>query len=394
VTESRLEVADVFRQHGQEFLHRWGDVLSTQQRKAFRDIGACRTATLGTQVQQCDHCGHQQITYQSCRNRHCPKCHSRTRDEWLRDRAAEILPVPYYHVVFTLPHELAPLALQNPRVIYGILFRAVAESLLEMAADPKRLGARIGFLAVLHTWTQRLEHHPHVHCVVPAGGLSSDGQRWIAPRQKRFFLPVKPLSHLFRGKFLAFLEEAFAAHTLEFYGRIRELSHPVRFAEFVSALRDKDWVVYAKPPFGGPQHVLQYLARYTHRVAISNGRLLNLENSRVHFRWRDSQDRNQIKEMSLEAIEFIRRFLLHVLPGGFVKIRYFGFLSNRSRKKMVQHCRELLPPSSAEVFVMEPHLPLCPVCKVGHLLTIEWQREAATAVAAATHSQVPTWDSS
>jgi Putative transposase len=312
----------------------------------------------------------------------------------LRDRAAEVLPVPYCHVVFTLPHELAPLALQNPRVVYGILFRAVAESLLEMAADPKRLGARIGFLAVLHTWTQRLEHHPHVHCVVPAGGLSSDGQRWIAPRQKRFFLPVKPLSHLFRGKFLAFLEEAFAAHTLEFYGRIRELSHPVRFAEFVSALRDKDWVVYAKPPFGGPQQVLQYLARYTHRVAISNGRLLNLENGRVHFRWRDSQDRNQIKEMSLEAIEFIRRFLLHVLPGGFVKIRYFGFLSNRSRKKMVQHCRELLPPSSAEVLVMEPHLPRCPVCKVGHLLTIEWQREAATAVAAAAHSQVPTWDSS
>jgi hypothetical protein len=394
VTEHRLEVADVFRQHGQEFLNRWGDVLSTQQRKAFRDIGACRTAALGTQVQQCDHCGHQEIAYRSCRNRHCPKCHSRTRDEWLRDRAAEVLPVPYCHVVFTLPHELAPLALQNPRVVYGILFRAVAESLLEMTADPKRLGARIGFLAVLHTWTQRLEHHPHVHCVVPAGGLSSDGQRWIAPRQKRFFLPVKPLSHLFRGKFLAFLEEAFAAHTLEFYGRIRELSHPVRFAEFVSALRDKDWVVYAKPPFGGPQHVLQYLARYTHRVAISNGRLLNLENSRVHFRWRDSQDRNQIKEMSLQAIEFIRRFLLHVLPGGFVKIRYFGFLSNRSRKKMVQHCRELLPPSSAEVFVMEPHLPLCPVCKVGHLLTIEWQREAATAVAAATHSQVPTWDSS
>jgi hypothetical protein len=394
VTEHRLEVADVFRQHGQEFLHRWGDVLSTQQRKTFRDIGACRTAALGTQVQQCDHCGHQEIAYRSCRNRHCPKCHSRTRDEWLRDRASEVLPVSYCHVVFTLPHELAPLALQNPRVVYGILFRAVAEALIEMAADPKRLGARIGFLAVLHTWTQRLEHHPHVHCVVPAGGLSPDGQRWISPRKKRFFLPVKPLSHLFRGKFLAFLEEAFAARTLAFYGRIRELAHPARFAEFVSALRDKDWVVYAKPPFGGPQYVLQYLARYTHRVAISNGRLLNLENGQVHFRWRDSQDRNQIKEMSLEAIEFIRRFLLHVLPSGFVKIRHFGFLSNRSRKKMIQHCRELLPPSSAEVFLKEPHLPLCPVCKVGHLLTIEWQREAVTALAAAAHSQAPTWDSS
>jgi hypothetical protein len=392
VTEHRLEVADVFRQHGQEFLNRWRDVLSTQQRKAFRDIGACRTAALGTQVQQCDHCGHQEIAYRSCRNRHCPKCHSRTRDEWLRDRAAEVLPVPYCHVIFTLPHELAPLALQNPRVVYGILFRAVAESLLEMAADPKRLGARIGFLAVLHTWTQRLEHHPHVHCVVPAGGLSPDGQRWIAPRKKRFFLPVKPLGHLFRGKFLAFLEEAFAAHSLEFYGRIRELANPLRLAELVSALRDKDWVVYAKPPFGGPHQVLQYLARYTHRVAISNGRLLSLENGQVHFRWRDSQDHNQIKEMSLEAIEFIRRFLLHVLPSGFVKIRHFGFLSNRNRKKMAQHCRKLLPPSSAGVFVMEPRLPLCPLCKVGHLLVIDWGRAATTA--AAPHRQVPAWDSS
>jgi putative transposase/transposase-like zinc-binding protein len=389
VTESRLEVADVFRQHGQEFLHRWGDVLSTQQRKAFRDIGACRTATLGTQVQQCDHCGHQQIAYQSCRNRHCPKCHSRTRDEWLRDRAAEILPVPYCHVVFTLPHELAPLALQNPRVIYGILFRAVAESLLEMAADPKRLGARIGFLAVLHTWTQRLEHHPHVHCAVPAGGLSPDGEKWILPRKKKFFLPVKPLGHLFRGKFLAYLEEAFAANDLGFYGRLWELAHPVRFTEFVSSLRDREWVVYAKPPFGGPQKVLQYLARYTHRVAISNGRLLGLENGRVRFRWRDSQDHNQIKEMSLEAVEFIRRFLLHVLPSGFVKIRHFGFLSNRNRKKMVQHCRGLLPPSAAEAIVMEPHPPLCPICKVGHLHVIDTSRGPTTPAAATAYRQAP-----
>jgi len=277
--------------------------------------------------------------------------------------------------------------------VYGILFRAVAESLLEMAADPKRLGARIGFLAVLHTWTQRLEHHPHVHCVVPTGGFSPDGQRWIAPHKKNFFLPVKPLGHLFRGKFLAFLEEAFAAHSLAFYGRVRELAHPARFSELVSALVDKEWVVYAKPPFGGPQHVLQYLARYTHRVAISNGRLLRLENGQVHFRWRDSQDHNQMKEMSLEATEFIRRFLLHVLPSGFVKIRHFGFFSNRNRKKMIQHCRELLPPSAAEVFVTEPRLPLCPVCKVGHLLVTDWPREATTA-AAAPHHHVPTYDSS
>ena len=379
MNEPRLEVADVFRQHGQEFLDRWGDVLSPQQRKAFRDIGACRTAALGTHVEQCDHCGHQVIAYQSCRNRHCPKCHSRTRDEWLRDRADEILPVPYCHVVFTLPHELAPLALQNPRVIYGILFRAAAESLLEMAADPKRLGARIGFLAVLHTWTQRLEPHPHIHCVVPAGGVSPDGQRWICPRKEKFFLPVKPLGYLFRGKFVAYLKEAFADNRLEFYGRIRELAHPVCFQDLLSSLQEKKWVVYIKPPFGGPQQVLRYLARYTHRVAISNGRLLGLENGRVRFRWRDSQHGNQIKETSLDAVEFIRRFLLHVLPSGFVKIRHFGFLSNRNRKVIIQHCRELLPQSPATVFVVEPHQPVCPVCKVGYLHVIDCGRPATSA---------------
>jgi Putative transposase/Transposase zinc-binding domain len=372
VSSPQPEVADVFRQHGQEFLEVWGHLLSPQQHKAFRDIGACRTAALGTQVQQCDHCGQQQIAYRSCRNRHCPKCHSRTRDEWLRDRAREVLPVPYCHVVFTLPHELAPLALQNPRVVYGILFRAVAESLMEMAADPNRLGGRVGFLAVLHTWTQRLEHHPHIHCVVPAGGLSPCGQRWISPRKAKFFLPVKPLGRLFRGKFLAYVKEAFCENRLEFHGRLRELAHPACFHDLLSPQRRKKWVVYVKPPFGGPEQVLRYLARYTHRVAISNGRLLKLEDGRVHFRWRDSQHENQIKEMSLDAVEFIRRFLLHVLPGGFVKIRHFGFLSNRNRKTLIQHCRELLPQAMPIVPTLEPHLPLCPICKVGHLPVIDW----------------------
>jgi hypothetical protein len=373
VSEHRLEVADVFRQHGQEFLDRWGSVLSPEQEKAFRDIGACRTAALGTQVQQCDHCGQQQLAYRSCRNRHCPKCHSRTRDEWLRDRAAELLPVPYCHVVLTLPHELAPLALQNPRVIYNILFRAASEALLEMAADPKRMGARIGILAVLHTWSQRLEHHPHVHCVVPSGGLSPDGKRWIRSR-KKFFLPRKPLACLFRGKFLAYLREAFRQGRLAFHGQLRELAHPACFQDLLECLYEKDWVIYVKPPFGDPDQVLRYLARYTHRVAISNGRLIALDDGRVHFRWRDSQHGNEIKEMSLEAVEFIRRFLLHVLPSGFVKIRHFGFLANRNRKKVIQQCRELLPPFALKPLVVPGREPLCPVCGVGHLHVIDWGR--------------------
>lgn len=331
--------------------------------------------------------------YRLCRNWHCPKCHSRTRDQWLAARALEILPVPCCHVVFTLPHELAPLALQNPRVVYGILFRAVAESLLEMAADPKRLGAKLGFLTVLHTWTQRLEHHPYVHCVVPAGGLSADQRRWISPRKKDFFLPAKPLGCLFRGKFLAYLKQAFAEGQLEFYGQLRELAHPARFEDWLTPLKDKEWVVYAKPPFGGPEQVLRYLARYTHRVAISNGRLLGLEDGRVLFRWRDSQDGNQIKEMSLDAVEFIRRFLLHVLPGGFVKIRHFGFLSNRNRQAMVQRCWVLLPAAAPPPMLLRNHEVLCPVCKVGHLHVIE-ARATAPLQPTASPYQTPQLDPS
>jgi hypothetical protein len=385
MSDHRLEVADVFRQHGLEFLDRWGDVLSRQQRRVFRDIGACRTAALGTYVKQCDHCSQQFIEYRSCRNRHCPKCHSRARDQWLAARAEEILPVPYCHVIFTLPHELAPLALQNPRVVYGLLFHAVAESLMELAADPKRLGVRLGFLAVLHTWTQRLEPHPHIHCVVPAGGLSADGHRWRVPRKLKFFLPVKPLSRLFRGKFLFYLEEEFAASRLEFYGQLRELAHPVRFQDWVSGLKQLDWVVYAKPPFGGPDQVLRYLARYTHRVAISNGRLIALEAGRVRFRWRDSKSGNQIKEMSLDAVEFIRRFLLHVLPSGFVKIRHFGFLSNRNRKAMVQHCRNLLPASLVLPIAIHHDDALCPVCRIGHLRLMPAQTDTHIENTAAVH---------
>ena len=390
---TRLEVADVFRQYGRAFLDRWGDVLSSQQRKAFRDIGACRTAALGEFVQQCDHCAHQVIEYRSCRNRHCPKCHRRARDQWLADRAEELLPVTYSHVIFTLPHELAPLALQNPRVVYGILFRAVAEALLEMAADPKRLGARLGFLAVLHTWSQQLQAHPHIHCVVPAGGLSPDGQRWISPRKKDFFLPVKPLGRLFRRKFLTYLQEAFAGGRLSFFGTLRELANPARFADWLESLKQKEWVAHVKPPFGGPEQVLRYLARYTHRVAISNGRLLAMEEGRVRFRWRDSKDHNQIKEMSLDAVEFIRRFLLHVLPSGFVKIRHFGFLSNRNRRLMVEHCRKLLPPWTALSEIVERYEAVCPVCGIGHLHMVE-SRPAERPRPATIPLQAPQLDSS
>jgi hypothetical protein len=366
VTSRRLEVADIFRQHRQEFLDRWGHTLSRQQRRALRDIVACRTAELGVHhVEQCDRCPNQKVVYNSCRNRHCPKCHSRARDDWLAERAKDLLPVRYCHVVFTIPHEIAPLALQNPRALYSILFRAAAQALTELAADPKRLGARIGFLAVLHTWTQQLEHHPHVHCVVPAGGISTDGTRWISGR-KRFFLPVRPLAKLYRGKFLAYLEEAFRQGRLQFYGKLRELEHPVRFADWVAALRTRKWVVYAKPPFGGPEYVLKYLARYTHRVAIANGRLISLDNGVVRFQWRDSSHGNQIKEMELDAIEFIRRFLLHVLPCGFVKIRHFGFLSNRNRKQSLVCCRAILPPFTPPNPVDHPQEPVhCPVCHVG-----------------------------
>jgi hypothetical protein len=372
VTLQRLEVADVFQQHGQEFLERWGHTLSGQQRRALRDIVACRTAELGVHhIEQCDRCPNQKLVYNSCRNRHCPKCHSRARDDWLAERSNDLLPVPYCHVVFTMPRQIARLALQNPRILYGVLFRASSEALSELAADPKRLGARIGFLAVLHTWTQRLEHHPHVHCVIPAGGLKSDRTRWVSSR-KRFFLPVRPLSHLFRGKFLAYLRQAFQKGHLQFRGSLKALGHPMRFNDWLAFARQLEWVVYAKPPFGGPEHVLKYLARYTHRVAIANGRLTSLEAGAVRFQWRDSQHGNQIKEITLDAVEFIRRFLLHVLPSGFVKIRHFGFLSNRNRKQSISLCRTLLPqyvPLKLLELSLEPRH--CPVCHVGIMRIVE-----------------------
>jgi len=379
VRERRLEVADVFREYGEEFLKQWGHTLSPQQRKALRDIGVCRTAVLGGHVEECDDCAHRLIAYNSCRNRHCPRCQSAARDQWLAERAKELLPVPYCHVVFTIPQQLAPLVLQNQRVCYSLLFRAVSETLQEIAAESRHLRAKVGFLAVLHTWSQNLLHHPHVHCVVPAGGLSADGSRWVACGPN-FFLPVRILSRRFRRKFLALLRQAFADGKLEFFGQSADLAELARFQAWLQKSKKTDWVVYAKPPFGGPAHVLKYLARYTHRVAISSSRLLSLENGRVTFRWRDSRHGNRSGTMTLEAVEFIRRFLLHILPSGFVKIRHFGFLANRNRSLALALCRQLLNASSSQgdnaaILIREQQSITerrCPVCHAGLLRIVEW----------------------
>jgi len=389
VSEHRLEVADVFRQYGEEFLKRWGHTVSPQQRKALRDIGACRTATLGGHIEQCDRCPHRMIAYNSCRNRHCPKCQSSARDRWLTERAKELLPVPYCHVIFTVPEQLAPLALQNQRLFYGLLFRAVSQTLLETAADPRHLGAQIGFLAVLHTWSQNLLHHPHVHCVVPAGGIAPDGSSWIRCRQK-FFLPVRVLSRLFRGKFLAFLRDAYAQGKLQFSGQLAAFADPARFQVWLRILQKSDWVVYAKPPFGGPEHVLQYLARYTHRVAISNHRLLSVDDNQVCFRWKDYAHHNQPRTLTLSNEEFLRRFLQHVLPNGFPRIRYFGWLANRRRGRWLPICRDGVacqPPAPPTVADGEATVWRCPRCHgpmriVERLTALQIRREESGPVCA------------
>ena len=380
MNERHLEVADVFRLHADDFLAQWGHVLARHQKKAIADIRNCRTAAMGGHVEQCDQCGQRVISYNSCRNRNCPKCQAAARAEWLAEREAELLPVPYFHVVFTLPQPIGRLALQNPRVIYTILFRAVSETLLTIAADPKHLGADIGFLAVLHTWGQHLHLHPHIHCVVPGGGISPDGSRWIACRES-FFLPVRVLSGLFRNKFLSHLGKAFRQGKLKFLGDLASLAEPKAFGALCEKAARIDWVVYAKRPFGGPEQVLKYLARYTHRVAISNNRLLSLENGRVTFEWKDYAHNTQVKPMTLDAAEFMRRFLLHVLPPGFVRIRQFGFLANRVRKRKLALCRALLgtlqpgqsarPDSPINVDCKtEQQTRQCPACKAGWLVAI------------------------
>ena len=347
-----LEVADVIRAAGPAFLERARTGFDRQRRKALYAILNCRTAALGGHIDECSRCGKRVLSYNSCRNRHCPKCQANARHRWVKARRAELLPVRYVHVVFTLPHELAALALANREVVYKLLFQLSAQTLMEFARDPRLLGAEIGFFSVLHTWNQKLEHHPHVHCVVPEGGLAPDGSHWVRPRYD-FFLPVKAMAKAFRGKFREALEEAFATGALRFPGQLRTLAPPCAFAALIRQCFAKKWVVYAKRPFGGPDHVLEYLGNYTHRIAISNHRLLGLEEGKVRFRWRDSAHKNKQRVMALRPEEFLRRFFLHVLPPGFVRIRHFGLFANRLRKVSLETCRHLL----AEV-VSPPPQPL------------------------------------
>lgn len=334
-----LEVADIFRVFGPAY--REAHELPLRHLRAMRAIEICRSAELGGHLDQCDHCGALKISYNSCRNRHCPKCQCLEKERWLEAREKDLLPTPYFHVVFTLPEGLRPLALRNQKVVYSLLFKAVSETLTELARDSKHLGAEIGFMAILHTWSQTLIDHPHLHCLVTGGGLSLDGNRWLRSR-KEFFIPVKVLSSLFRGKFLDGLKKLYEAEELKFPGQIEELKDPPAFKRFLTNLYHQAWVVYCRPPLKHPEKVVDYLGRYTHRVALSNDRLVKMEDNRVTFRWRDSADNNKIKWLTLEAFEFIRRFLLHVLPNQFVKIRYYGILSHRSRKGKLLRCKKLL----------------------------------------------------
>ena len=368
-----LEVADVLRRHGAAYRGAHAGHLSDGQRRVMGAIEACRSATLGGHVEQCDGCGQVRIAYNSCRNRHCPKCQGLARAEWLADRQADLLPVPYFHVVFTMPATIAEIAFQNKAVVYAILFKAAAETLRIIAADPKHLGAEIGLLVVLHTWGQNLQHHPHVHCVVPGGGPSADGTRWVGCRPG-FFLPVKVLSRLYRRLFLTRLQAAFDTGQLKFFGALASLAGRAVFTACLRPLRAIPWVVYAKRPFGGPKQVLDYLARYTHRVAIANSRLVALADGRVSFLWKDYRHHDKRTAMTLDADEFIRRFLLHVLPDGFHRIRHYGYLANGVRGAKLAHCRRLLalpepaPPAAAADYreryqqLTGRSLDLCPCC--------------------------------
>jgi hypothetical protein len=367
-----LEVADIFRRQGDAFRIAQGDRLSHAQRRVMAAIEACRTATLGGHIERCEDCGETRIAYNSCRDRHCPKCQGLARAQWLSDRQADLLPVPYFHLVFTVPAPIAAIALQNKAIVYDILLKTAAETVRVIGADPQHLGAETGMIAILHTWGQTLMHHPHAHCLVPGGGLAPDG-RWVGCRPN-FFLPVRVLSRLYRRRFLERLQAAFDKGELAFFGNLTRFEEPAAFVRHLAPLRHIEWNVYAKRPFGGPQQVLDYLGRYTHRVAIANSRLLACEQGHVHFRWKDYRADNKSKVMIIDANEFIRRFLLHVLPKGFRRIRHFGFLANACRAAKLPAIRAALqapaPAATAEpadyreryAILTGRRIDLCPIC--------------------------------
>jgi hypothetical protein len=376
-----LDVADVFRRHGAVWRAANEGHLSLAQRRVMTAIEICRTAALGGHVERCEDCAHTRIAYNSCRNRHCPKCQWRAAQAWLEAREAELLPVPYFHVVFTLPAQIGAIAYQNKAKVYGLLFSAAAETLTTIAADPKHLGANIGLTAVLHTWGQSLDHHPHVHCIVPGGGVSPDGVSWVRCRPD-FFLPVRVLSRLFRRLFLEGLVAAYDAGELQFFADRIALKDWETFKAYLAPLRTREWVVYAKRPFAGPSQVLAYLARYTHRVAIGNSRLLELTDQQVSFRWKDYRENgyHKNKVMKLAVGEFMRRFLMHVLPDGFHRIRHYGLFANGHRAEKLTLCRKLLDVSPTQNNIengiredcpassFEP--PACPCCG-GRMMTID-----------------------
>jgi len=375
----RVDLADIVRTHGAAYRQAYR--LTRGQHRALRAIATCRTAALGGHTEACEQCGAIRIAYNSCRNRHCPKCQTLAKERWLAARRAELLPVEYFHVVFTLPHALNPLAQGNPRVLYALLFRAAWETLAAFGADPQHLGGELGGLAILHTWGQTLEQHLHLHCVVPGGALTRDGTRWLSAKPG-FLFPVRALGRVFRGKYLAGLRRAFERQALRFAGSVAGLADPPAFAAFLATCRVTDWVVYAKPPFAGPAQVLEYLGRYTHRVALSNDRLLSLDDGQVRFRWKDYAHGNRLKTMTLPAEEFLRRFLLHVLPAGFVRIRHFGLFANRTRTAKLARCRQLLavppapppgPPEAVATLLQRltgVDLTRCPVCRQGRLRVV------------------------
>jgi hypothetical protein len=387
----RVELADLVRTHGVAYqqTHR----LTRGQHRALRALAACRTAALGGHTETCDVCGATRIAYNSCRNRHCPKCQTLAQARWLAARQAELLPVEYFHVVFTLPHTLNPLAQGNPRVCYALLFQAARETLATFGDDPRHLGGEVGGLAVLHTWGQTLEQHLHLHCVVPGGALARDRSRWL-PAKPGFLFPVRALARVFRGKYLAGLRAAFDRQALRFAGSVAGLAEPAAFAAFLARCRTTDWVVYAKPPFAGPAQVLEYLGRYTHRVAISNDRLVSVANGQVRFRWKDYAHGHRVKTMTLSAEEFLRRFLLHILPDRFVRIRHFGFLANRGRRAKLARCRQLLavppapppdPPEAVAALVQRltgVDITRCPACRAGRLRIVAVVRPGAHPVPA------------